>query len=214
MYYTIYKITNTVNNKIYIGKHKTEDLDDGYMGSGLILKKALNKYGFDKFQKEILYVFKTEIEMEEMEKEIVNEEFLERQDVYNLRIGGEGGFEFINNNSINNKNHNNFKQGKISGAIHANKLLTDDNYRKEFNERMILVRNKIDPMAFLGKHHNEDAKKSIGAKNSIHQTGNKNSNFGKKWIYNVEIKKCISVKKDELQNYLNNGWLLGKKNKF
>ena len=45
MYYLIYKITNNVNNKIYVGKHKTENKNDGYMGSGTILNRAIEKYG-------------------------------------------------------------------------------------------------------------------------------------------------------------------------
>ncbi len=94
MFYTIYKITNTVNGKIYIGKHQTKNTDDSYFGSGIALKKAICKHGRENFKKEVLFVFKTENEMNEKEKEIITEEFVARKDTYNIGIGGEGGAHF------------------------------------------------------------------------------------------------------------------------
>jgi len=75
MHYTIYKITNKINNKFYIGKHKTDNLDDDYMGSGKYLLHSIKKYGVDNFVKEILFVFDKESEMNAKEKELVSKEF-------------------------------------------------------------------------------------------------------------------------------------------
>lgn len=94
-YNIVYKITNLVNNKIYVGVHKTNDLEDGYMGSGTVLRNAIQKYGIENFNKEILFNFSTYKEALEKEKEIVSKEFLSRKDIYNLRRGGLGGFEYI-----------------------------------------------------------------------------------------------------------------------
>ena len=94
MKYTIYKTTNLVNDKIYIGKHQTENINDSYYGSGKALKASIKKYGKDSFKKEILFVFDTEVEMNQKEVEIITEEFVARTDTYNMGVGGEGGAHF------------------------------------------------------------------------------------------------------------------------
>lgn len=86
--YTVYKITNKINGKIYIGYHATYDLNDGYMGSGKNIIKAIEKYGIQNFEKEILFVFDSKEEAEKMEASIVNEEFVKREDTYNIVTGG------------------------------------------------------------------------------------------------------------------------------
>jgi len=94
MLYTIYKVTNNLNGKIYIGKHQTANPTDGYYGSGKAIKSALKKHGKENFTKEVLYIFETEAEMNAKEKELITEEFVLREDNYNLGVGGEGGPHF------------------------------------------------------------------------------------------------------------------------
>ena len=94
VYYTIYKVTNKINGKFYIGKHQTKKLNDHYYGSGKKLLAAIKKYGKENFSKEILFVFETEQEMNDKEKELITEDFVKRPDTYNVGVGGEGGPHF------------------------------------------------------------------------------------------------------------------------
>ena len=91
MFYCVYKITNTLNGKIYIGLHKTDVLEDNYLGSGKLIRAAIKKHGAKNFVKEVLFVFDNEQSMIEKEIEIVTEEFCNRSDVYNIMPGGKYG---------------------------------------------------------------------------------------------------------------------------
>lgn len=92
-YYT-YKITNKVNNKFYYGMHMTNNLNDGYMGSGVILTKAIKKYGKDKFKKEILNYYNSFEELVLAEKELISEAIIKDKNCYNVAQGGTGGSLF------------------------------------------------------------------------------------------------------------------------
>jgi len=100
---TIYKITNLINEKFYIGQHSTNDLDDGYMGSGIYLKRAFDKYGVENFKKEILHNFDNFNDMNNKEIEIINEEFVKRKDNYNIILGG--CYDYNIEIPIKTKNH-------------------------------------------------------------------------------------------------------------
>lgn len=94
MQYTIYRVTNTINGKYYIGKHQTENPLDGYYGSGKALLSAIKLHGKDKFRKEVLFVFDSEEEMNRKERELVTEEVVNDPMSYNVGVGGEGGPHF------------------------------------------------------------------------------------------------------------------------
>jgi hypothetical protein len=94
MIYTIYKTTNLINKKFYIGKHQTNNPQDNYLGSGKALLDAILKYGKENFKKEVLFEYDNEASMNQKEKEIITEEFVNRPDTYNIGIGGEGGPHF------------------------------------------------------------------------------------------------------------------------
>jgi group I intron endonuclease len=113
MFYTIYKTTNEVNGRYYIGKHKTKNLNDNYLGSGKLLKMAIEKYGIENFKKDILFIFDNEDEMNNKEHELV----VISEETYNLCPGGNGGFSFINESGISKfkgKTHSDETKQKIS----------------------------------------------------------------------------------------------------
>lgn len=87
-HYIIYQTTNLVNGKIYIGCHATNKLNDNYLGSGVILLDAVKKYGRQNFKREILFEFDNKDSMLQKERELVNDEFIGRNDTYNVGIGG------------------------------------------------------------------------------------------------------------------------------
>jgi hypothetical protein len=87
-YYIIYKTTNKINNKIYIGQHTTNNINDGYIGSGRLLLEEVAIHGKDNFTTEVIHEYDNFEEMNLKEAEIVNEEFVNNPLTYNLICGG------------------------------------------------------------------------------------------------------------------------------
>lgn len=124
MYY-IYRITNKINGKTYIGQHKYKKLNDDYMGSGKFLWRAYRKYGFENFEKEILY---SRIQYKEtvdaMERFAIAKERSIGKAEYNIADGGQGGNlgEEVNkklrgkNNPFYGKHHSEETRMKLSEA--------------------------------------------------------------------------------------------------
>jgi len=194
IYYTVYKIINKINGKFYIGTHKTCNLDDGYMGSGKYLKRAIAKHGIKNFEKEILFVFDTSEEMFAKEAEIVNEDFLAESNTYNLRIGGMGGFDYINGNLTIQFKYDRAKAGRIAanakGAHLKGSIKGVESLKKLWKEGKLKP-----PVGFKGHKHSNRTKKLIGDVTSRSQRGNLNSQYNTIWITNGKENKKIH--KDE-----------------
>lgn len=125
-----------VNGKIYIGCHKTENLDDGYIGTGVVFKKAVMKYGKDKFVREVLGMYETQETMLEEESKIVDDDFVNRDDTYNVIKGGTGVFHTYNSDDTKQK-------------------ISDTRKRKIKSGEIIL--------GMQGKKHSEETKKKMSA---------------------------------------------------
>lgn len=100
MYYMIYETINLVNNKKYRGAHSCKNMNDGYLGSGKLLKKAIGKYGIHNFERKILIMCSSLEEMYRQESVYVDADWVNDPNTYNLKVGGEGGWDYIQNNGL------------------------------------------------------------------------------------------------------------------
>lgn len=90
-YHIIYKTTCIITGRWYIGMHSTDDLEDGYLGSGNRLRRSINKHGENNHIREILEYTTDRKTLSEREKAIVNAVMLTDPLCLNIVPGGEGG---------------------------------------------------------------------------------------------------------------------------
>lgn len=193
MYYTVYKTTNTINDKIYIGTHKTNNLNDDYLGSGTLLKRAIEKYGPDVFLKETLAIFDNSFDMFAFEAKLVTEEFLMESNSYNLKIGGMGGWDFVNENGFSSISGRSKEARKKFAKTYKTLLENDSEFKKQVQET---ARNNIQKATwssrFTGKEHSEATKK-IMRERASKRTGQLNSQYGTMWITNGVMNLKIKI---------------------
>jgi hypothetical protein len=182
--------------------HSTDNLEDGYVGSGKRLWHSINKHGKENHVCQILEFLPDRKSLVEREKEIVNQEMLNEELCMNLRVGGEGGSsdEVILIWQTSGKNG---LQRKLSeDPVFKSYMSTVASTEMSRRHREKLVKYNT----FSGKSHKEESKRLIGEANSIKQKGENNSQYGKCWITNeIESKKIY--KSDTIPE----GWRLGRK---
>lgn len=87
-YHVIYRTTCSITGKYYIGLHSTDDLNDGYQGSGVHLTRSLKKHGKENHITEIVESLPDRGSLIIREAELVNEKLLKDEMCMNLMLGG------------------------------------------------------------------------------------------------------------------------------
>ncbi len=222
MYYLIYKTTNKINGKIYIGAHKTDDLEDGYLGSGKYIGNAIEKYGPKSFTREILETFDNPEDMYQLEAELVDEVFVNRKDTYNIKLGGQGGFDHLNTPEGIEKRSWTFMPWSIAGTkAFKKKMSSDPKFRSMMLKQARLagylggkrIKELYPDGTWQGRKHTEETKKKMSKAKKGICIGKANSQFGTCWIYNEDLKENKKIPRTELDEWISKGWIKGRKMK-
>ena len=206
-FHYIYKITNKLNGKFYIGMHSTDNLDDGYFGSGQLLWKSIRKHGKESHEMEILEHYFSREDLATREKELVNFDLLENDLCLNLAIGGDGGWSHLI------KDEHYYETRRRTARKTMEKFKSSVSHRKKLKNRAkrLNEEGKLKPLNWTGLSHSEETKKKMSESAKGKHSGEANGNFGKCWIHHKELSRVQMVLKSELQSWQDLGWSLGRK---
>lgn len=166
-YHYLYQTKNLINGKTYVGRHSTNNLEDGYLGSGKLLKRAISKYGRDNFRKIIMDYFDTYDELVQEEVFIVTIDYCSNDDNYNIVEGGTNPIMYGSNNPSwkgGISSHSNYrKKGKYDFSGDNNPRYGYV-YTKEEKMRMLMSQTTRRSLFFKGVYYNSlrECMRSIG----------------------------------------------------
>jgi len=211
----VYKTTNLVNNKIYIGKDKNNN--PNYIGSGKLLNQAIKKYGRDKFLKEIIEYCDSEAHMSIRERYWISYyNSYDRSIGYNLTTGGEGGDTFTLRAKHDQDKTRLLISEKSKFYNELNRHMHSQNTKKLWQDPIYVEKVKsgvkkawLDP-AVRDKHRTSIIKAcntpEIKKLRSENATGSKNSKWiGYAYLYDTNMNL---IKKYECIGYLQNEYPL------
>lgn len=89
-FHIIYKTTCLITGKFYIGMHSTDNIYDGYLGSGKILGRSVAKYGKDKHRYEVMEYLSNRKALSLREEELLTTDIRRDPMCMNIRSGGTG----------------------------------------------------------------------------------------------------------------------------
>ncbi len=204
-YHYLYKTTNVINGKFYYGMHSTDNLEDGYKGSGTLLRRSINKYGYDNFVIEILEFFETREALVEAEKKLVTEYQVSDSNCMNLKPGGRGGFTREQSDAAR----------VLANAARIKKLKEDPEFREKYRDSLRKATTKRWESgeipfggfhySWLGKKHKPETIEKMKQSAKGKQEKENNSQFNTKWITNGESSRKIGSAED-----IPEGWKAGR----
>lgn len=193
MYGYIYKTTNLIDNKIYIGQRKSSKFQgQSYLGSGKHLKRAVGKYGKDNFKVELLEEIDCVEKMDEREIYWISFYNSTNLDIgYNISNGG------LVNRTLSGK-HNG-----MYGKHHS------ENTKEKIRQRQIIYQSKYGNQG-ISKEANQKRSETLMNHSTSEETKQKikEKNSSHTWVHNCEGNMFIHKKK--LNSFLENGFEIGK----
>ncbi len=197
-YHYIYKTTCDVTGRYYIGMHSTDNLNDGYMGSGKRLWYSFNYHGKDNHSIEILEHLPDRKGLKKREAELVNENTLRDEMCMNLQLGGEGG-------SSPAQREWTIQQWKKPEYREKMSNLSSERMKKTH------AAGKIIPPDWTGRKHSEETKEKMSEVKKGKYDGKNNPSYGSCWITKDGDNK--KIKKEVLDSYIKKGWIKDRKMK-
>lgn len=201
MYGYIYITTNLLTGKKYIGQHRASQFDDKYIGSGIYLNRAINKYGKTNFSCEVLEICNTKSELDEREIYWINKfDAVMSKNFYNISTGGTGGdlgyfankkrSETIKGHTVSEETKQKMSESATGHVVskETREKLRKANIGKKCSEE---TKQKMRE-SMKGKNvgdTNGSKKPEIREKLKLLNSGENNPSFGKHWYNDGNI--CI-----------------------
>ena len=178
-YHFLYKTTNLLSGRYYLGMHSTNDLDDGYLGSGAQLRKAIRKYGKENFKREIIEFCSSREELHKKEELLITLNEVRDKECMNMKVGGLGKWPKEANGAFREK-------------------LKDPEFKEEFGKKVSKSNTEIKrgflkkPLDWTGRSHSDESKLKMSLSKRGAGTRDRNSQFGTQWITNGKESKKIN----------------------
>lgn len=203
-YHYLYRVTHIASNKVYVGIHSTNTLDDRYFACGVYLTSeksekdwakinhafenpnhivnALIKYGPSGFKREILEFRDSREEILKLEEEVVTEDFVKSPNTFNHRSGGQGHYFSEETRALLRKNNPMQHQHVREKVAKAGRERWTEGMKAELSQNNPMYQEEIlsklsgENSVWAGREHSEETKRKISKKRKKQSAAGRDEN--------------------------------------